>query len=129
MTRICSMVRDWASATEAAATSSRIANKRVDANRNPEPEEKPIRLRNRECPDFTVVGPFGEQLGWYGARFGAWIDLTGKISTPSLLKKIVPEAQFLISNPIWERLIILDRTSPAQMHAGPIPPSTLQLRL
>ena len=87
ITRICSMVRDCAIATEAAATSSKIANRRDGANRNP--EEKPLRLQNRECPDFTVVAPCGEQLGWNGARFGAWIDLTGKISTPSLLKKVV----------------------------------------
>src|ERR1700675_1883441 len=91
MTRICSMVSDWAIATEAAATSSKIANRRDGANRNPAPKGKPVRLRNREYPDFTVVAPCGEQLGWDGARFGAWIDLTGKISTPSLLKKIVPD--------------------------------------
>ena len=56
------------------------------------PNRRLDRLRNRGCPDFTVANPCGEQLDEYGARcgarYGAWFDLTGKISTPSLLKKV-----------------------------------------
>jgi hypothetical protein len=59
-------------------------------------------LRNRECPDFTVARPCGEQLDEYGARcgarYGAWFDLTGKISTPSLLKKFLISVPDLISD-------------------------------
>jgi hypothetical protein len=37
------------------------------------------------CPDFTAALACGELLDGYGA----WFDLTGKISTPALLKKII----------------------------------------
>jgi hypothetical protein len=47
-----------------------------------------VLLRFRECPAFTVDSPCGEQLRWFGDWIGAWFDLTGKISTPSLLKKV-----------------------------------------
>jgi hypothetical protein len=67
-----------------------------------EPNRKPVRLRNREYADFTVVGPCGEQLDEYGARYGvrygAWFDLTGKISTPSLLKKFLNSVPDLFSD-------------------------------
>jgi hypothetical protein len=49
-----------------------------------------------------VVGPCGEQLDEYGARYGvrygAWFDLTGKISTPSLLKKFLDSVPDLFSD-------------------------------
>jgi hypothetical protein len=88
------MVRDWASATTPAAASSSTAKRRdrVNGEPNRKPGRKPIWLRNRGCPDFTVAKPCGEQLDEYGARcgarYGAWFDLTGKISTPSLLKNV-----------------------------------------
>ncbi len=81
-------------ATAPAVTSRRNAKMRANLEtgtaRNP--NLAIAGLRNRECPDFTVARPCGEQLDGYGARYGArygaWIDLTGKISTPSLLKKV-----------------------------------------
>jgi hypothetical protein len=45
------------------------------------------------CPDFTVAIPCGELMD----IDGAWFDLTGKISTPSLLNKIGSCSCFLIS--------------------------------
>jgi hypothetical protein len=47
-------------------------------------EREELLLRNRECPNFTVAKPCGEQLD----KYGECIDLTGKISTPSLLRNL-----------------------------------------
>src|ERR1700678_4337963 len=137
ITRICSMVRDWASATAPAAANNSTAKRRARVKE--EPGRKPIWLRNRVCPDFTVAKPCGEQLDEYGARcgarYGAWFDLTGKISTPSLLKK------FLISVPdLFSDLGKTDYIGPHQLipnepasnqhvsrKPGPILPAAFQL--
>jgi hypothetical protein len=83
------MVReDWAIASVPATASSSMVKMRANLEFNVRPDRdaeavsRPRRLRDRECPEFTVARPCGEQMDEYGA----WFDLTGKISTPSLHK-------------------------------------------
>ena len=74
-----------------------------------------------------MARPCGEQLD----KYGECIDLTGKISTPSLLRNL-----FLtpVPDPLSDRgkSDYIGRTSPAQMRHRPVPlhifRSTLQLR-
>jgi hypothetical protein len=103
------MVSDCAKATEAVATSSRIASRRteifaVEARCAPNPEA--ALPRTWERPNFTVAEPCGEQLD----KDGAWIDLTEKIAHPHSSGN-----RFILD----ERLIILDRTCPTQMNRLP----------
>jgi hypothetical protein len=64
-----------------------------------------------------VDSPCGEQLRWFGDWIGAWFDLTGKISTPSLLKKFLISIPDLISDRGKTDYIGLHQPRPNELHS------------